>query len=128
MEIGRLCIKLAGRDAGRVCAVVDHLDGNYVIIDGNVRRRKCNLLHLEPLDELIKIKKGASHSDVAAEFKKLKLDVWSTKQKKEKPQKPVQKRKPANINKKDKTKKSKEERKKADDKEGLKKTELKSKK
>jgi len=82
MEIGRLCVKLAGRDAGRIAVVVDNLEKNFVLIDGNVRRRKCNALHLEPLDEVIKIKKNASHTDVASEFKKLKLDVWTTKPKK----------------------------------------------
>ncbi len=82
MEIGRLCVKLAGRDAGRVCVVVDNAEGNLVLIDGNVRRRKCNIGHLEPLDEMLKIKKSASHSEVAAEFKKLKLETWSTKPKK----------------------------------------------
>lgn len=82
MEIGRVCVKIAGRDAGRVCVIIDNLEGNLVLIDGNVRRRKCNIKHLEPLDEVLKIKKGASHSDIAAEFKKLKLETWSTKPKK----------------------------------------------
>ncbi|MBN2421408.1 50S ribosomal protein L14e [Candidatus Woesearchaeota archaeon] len=82
MEIGRLCVKTAGRDADGLCVVVDVLDKNLVMIDGNVRRRKCNVMHLEPLDEVLKIKKGASHSEVASEFKKLKLDVWEKKAKK----------------------------------------------
>lgn len=88
MELGRLCVKLAGRDAGKVAVVVDHLEKDIVLIDGNVRRRKCNTKHLEPLDMVLKIKKGASHSEVADEFKKLKLPVWTTKPKakKEKPQ------------------------------------------
>ena len=89
MEIGRLCVKIAGRDAGRKCVVVDTVDDNFVLIDGDVRRRKCNIKHLEPLADTIDIKKGASHTDVAAAFKKLKLDVWETKKKEaaEKPKK-----------------------------------------
>ncbi len=89
IEIGRLCIKIAGRDAGNKCVVVDIVDKTYALIDGNVRRRKCNIAHLEPLDKVIKIKKNASHADVAAEFKKLKLPVWTTKPRKaaEKPKK-----------------------------------------
>ncbi len=74
-------MKLAGRDAGKVCVVVDQLDKHFVLIDGNVRRRKCNMLHLEPLPDTIKIKKNAAHSEVADEFKKLKLPVWHTKPK-----------------------------------------------
>jgi len=89
IEIGRICVKLAGRDAGRECAVVDVLDGSYVLIDGNVRRRKCNILHLEPTSKSIDIKKGASHEDVKKEFSKLKVSVWETKakQKGERPRK-----------------------------------------
>lgn len=91
MEIGRVCVKLAGRDAGNVAVVVDNIDSKFVLIDGNVRRRKCNVMHLEPLDEVIKIKKNASHAEVASEFKKLKLETWNTKPKK-KSEKPVSKR------------------------------------
>ena len=91
MEIGRVCVKLAGRDAGNVAVVVDNIDSKFVLIDGNVRRRKCNVMHLEPLDEVIKIKKNASHAEVASEFKKLKLETWNTKPKK-KSEKHVSKR------------------------------------
>lgn len=87
IEIGRLCIKLAGRDGGRKCVVVDILDNNYVLIDGDVRRRKCNILHLEPMAKKIEIKKGAPHEEVKKQFSKLKLPVWETK-KKEKGERP----------------------------------------
>lgn len=91
MEIGRMCVKIAGRDSGNLCVVVDQLDKNLVLIDGNVRRRKCNIMHLEPLNQVLKIKKNASHSEVESEFKKLKLDAWNTKAKKA-AAKPVSKR------------------------------------
>jgi len=81
IEIGRLCIKIAGRDAGKKCVVVEIIDDNYVTIDGSTRRRNCNIKHLEPLDGVLKLKSGASHSDVASEFKKLNLVVWETKAK-----------------------------------------------
>lgn len=38
MEIGRVCIKIAGRDAGMKCVVVEQLDNNFVLIDGQTRR------------------------------------------------------------------------------------------
>jgi len=63
-EIGRICVKIAGRDAGQTAIVIDVIDDNYVLIDGNVRRKKCNIKHLEPLKDKIKIKKAASTSDV----------------------------------------------------------------
>ena len=96
-EIGRLCVKIAGRDSGNKCVIVDVIDKNFVIIDGNVRRKKCNIKHLEPLDKVLKLNKGASHEEVSAEFKKLKLDVWKTKpkEKTEKPKKQRIKRKRA---------------------------------
>ena len=82
-------MKIAGRDGGRECVIVDILDDNYVLIDGNVRRRKCNIFHLESTPKKIDIKKGASHEDVKKEFSKLKIDVWETKakEKKERPRK-----------------------------------------
>lgn len=95
IEIGRICIKLAGRDAGREAVIVDILKDNYVLIDGNVRRRKCNIAHLEPTSKKIELKKNASHEDVKKEFSKLKLAVWETKpkEKKERPRKQRRKKK-----------------------------------
>jgi len=92
--IGRLCVKIAGRDAGKKCVIVDILKSNYVLIDGETRRRKCNLIHLEPLDQIIKINKEASNVDIVKEFKKLKMEVNVTKPKKatEKPKKARKKR------------------------------------
>ncbi len=81
-EVGQLAVKIAGRDAGNTCVVVDVVDDQTVLIDGNVRRRNCNLKHLEPLQQSISMKKGASHADVEKEFKKLKLDVRNTTPKK----------------------------------------------
>jgi len=95
IEIGRICIKLAGRDAGREAAIIEILDNNYVLIDGNVRRRKCNIFHLEPTENKIDIKKGASHEEVKKEFEKLKINVWETKpkEKAERPRKQRNKKK-----------------------------------
>jgi large subunit ribosomal protein L14e len=81
IEVGRLCVKIAGRDAGGKCVIVDVLDDKFVTIDGNVRRRKCNVAHLEPLKDVITIDKGASHDSVKKEFEKLKIPVWETKAK-----------------------------------------------
>ncbi|MDP3734320.1 MAG: 50S ribosomal protein L14e [Nanoarchaeota archaeon] len=82
-EVGRICLKIAGRDAGRKCVVIDQFDNHYVLVDGATRRKKVNIKHLEPLAELIKIKVKASSDDVRAAFQKLGLDVWDTKAKKE---------------------------------------------
>ncbi len=81
-EVGRVCIKLAGRDAAKKCVIVEVIDDRFVIIDGETRRRKCNVLHLEPLMETLSLKKGASSADVRTAFKKFGLDIKETKPKK----------------------------------------------
>lgn len=63
-QIGRLCVKLAGRDAGKECLIIKSLDKNLVMIDGLTRRRKCNIGHLEFLDKVAEIKENASHEEV----------------------------------------------------------------
>ena len=70
LDIGRLCVKIAGREAGQKCVIVDTVDDNFAIIDGNLRRKRCNIEHLEPLNETIEISKGASKEDVKEAFKK----------------------------------------------------------
>lgn len=76
MEIGRVCLKLRGREAGRRCVIVDIMDRNYVLVTGpedltGVRRRRVNMSHLEPLDEKIEIGRNATDEDVRAELSKI---------------------------------------------------------
>ncbi len=75
ITVGRLCMKIAGRDAGKHCLIVDILDKKTVLIDGETRRRKCNINHLEPLDKAAKLSKNASHYAVIEELKKLGIKV-----------------------------------------------------
>jgi large subunit ribosomal protein L14e len=70
-EVGRICIKTTGRDAGGRCVIVDVIDRNFVLVTGpksvtGVRRRRVNLNHLRPLDERIEIAKSAGDEAVAA--------------------------------------------------------------
>ena len=92
IEIGRLCVKIAGRDAGKKCVIIDILDDNYVLIDGETRRRKSNILHIEPLSQVIKIEKNASHEEVAKALKEIGIESRQTKPKPS-TQKPKKKRK-----------------------------------
>lgn len=82
LEVGRLCIKTAGRDAGQRAVVVENIDSKFVLIDGQTRRRKCSISHLEPTETMLAIKKGASHKDVATAFKKIKITLKEIKSKK----------------------------------------------
>jgi len=80
-EIGRVCVKIAGRDAGLKCVVVDTIDKSFVLIDGQTRRRKCNMIHLEPLPQKLSIVKGASHEHVVAALKDAGVEVVERKTK-----------------------------------------------
>ncbi len=68
MEPGRVCVKLAGRDAGLTCVVLK-VDGSRALIDGQTRRKFCNILHLEPLPKKVDLAEEASHADVVAALK-----------------------------------------------------------
>ncbi|TXT67301.1 MAG: 50S ribosomal protein L14e [Promethearchaeota archaeon] len=74
-DIGRVCVKTMGREAARYCIIVDVIDKNYLLVDGTkVKRRRCNYKHLEPIDKMIDIEKGASHEDVIAAIKSAKIE------------------------------------------------------
>jgi len=70
MDIGRVAIKVAGRNSRETVVIVDKIDENFVIIDGNVKRKRCNVRHLEPLANVLNIKKGASTKEVHEAMKK----------------------------------------------------------
>ncbi len=75
LDIGRICVKLDGREAGKKCVVVDVVDKSYVLVTGpdkltGVRRRRANVKHLERTDEAIEIQRGASDKDVTAALSK----------------------------------------------------------
>lgn len=96
MEVGRVCVKTAGRDAGHLAVVVDKPEGLMVLVDGNVRRKKCNIRHLEPTEQKIDIKAKASTEDVLNAMKKAGLVVIQktvSKKEKKKSEKPMKKRK-----------------------------------
>ncbi len=95
VEVGSVCVKIAGRDAGKVCVVMGKVDDTFVLIDGCTRKRKCNVRHLHLLDKKVKVTKSTSTSDVKKLLKKEGFSVVETKKKakKEKSTKPVKKRK-----------------------------------
>jgi large subunit ribosomal protein L14e len=74
MDVGRICLKLTGREAGGRCVIVDVIDRNYVLVTGpreitGVRRRRVNIGHLKPLDEKIEIQRNASDEEVLSLLK-----------------------------------------------------------
>ena len=82
-EIGRICVKTAGREAGRFCTVVGRekekdKQTEFVIVTGpksitRVKRRKCNIHHLEPTPFKIDIKENATDEEVTSAYEKFEV-------------------------------------------------------
>ncbi len=69
IEVGRICTKIAGRQIGKKCVIVDIMDKSFVLITGpkavtGVKRKRANLNHIMPLDDKIEVKRGASDEEV----------------------------------------------------------------
>ena len=60
IEVGRVCVKIAGREAGEKCAIVEVIDENFVEVIGEaVKNRRCNIAHLEPTADSIDVSSDA---------------------------------------------------------------------
>ncbi|MEM0086861.1 MAG: hypothetical protein QW774_01795 [Candidatus Micrarchaeaceae archaeon] len=55
IEVGRVCIKKYGRDAGSKVVITKIIDRNFVNIISEKRKkeRRCNVKHLELLNEKV---------------------------------------------------------------------------
>jgi len=76
-DLGRICVKLSGREAGKKCVVVDMIDKNFALVTGppkltEVKRRRVNIQHIEATPERVEIKKGATDEEVAKALEKAK--------------------------------------------------------
>jgi large subunit ribosomal protein L14e len=74
IEIGRICIKILGREAGKKCVIVDLVDKNYVLITGpktvtGIKRRRANISHLEATQEKIEMNRGANDEEITEVLK-----------------------------------------------------------
>ena len=74
MEVGRICVKNVGREAGKKCIIVDIVDKNFVLITGpktvsGIKRRRDNINHLEPTQEKLNISRGATDEEVTEALK-----------------------------------------------------------
>ena len=69
IEIGRICIKIKGRESGKKCVIVDIIDKSFVLITGpetltGVKRRRVNVKHIKPTEISVPIKRGSSDEDI----------------------------------------------------------------
>lgn len=71
IEVGRVCVKQAGREIGKKCIVIDVMDKSFVLVTGpkkvtGVKRRRVNINHVMPLQDKVDVKRGASDEEVAS--------------------------------------------------------------
>jgi len=74
IEVGRVCVKIVGREAGKRCVVVDVVDKNFVLVTGpikvsGVKRRRVNVGHIEPTEMKVKIGKGDGDNEIVEALK-----------------------------------------------------------
>ncbi|MFX0172681.1 MAG: 50S ribosomal protein L14e [Candidatus Hodarchaeota archaeon] len=77
IEVGRVIVKTAGREALMKAIIVDLIDQNFALISGAgvspVKRRRCNIKHIRPLDLTVEIKRGAKDEDIQKAIEKAKI-------------------------------------------------------
>jgi len=70
IEIGRICVKEAGREQGKKCVIVDVMDKSFILVTGpknltGVKRRRVNLEHVAVIGDKVEVKRGASDEEVS---------------------------------------------------------------
>ena len=85
LEVGRICMKIAGREGGKYCAVIkaagkDKNEKSFVFVTGpklltGVKRRKCNIEHLQATEYKLEISPDASDEQVISAYEKAGLVI-----------------------------------------------------
>jgi len=75
LDVGTVCMKVAGREGGAVCCVIKPVDKTFVMITGpklvtGIKRRRCNIEHLEPTGIKLDIKEDATDEEIIEAYKK----------------------------------------------------------
>ena len=75
LNVGKIAMKIAGREAGKYCVVLTNPKDNFVTVTGpkvltGVKRRRCNIDHLEPTQYQVKLEAEASDKKVIDALKK----------------------------------------------------------
>ena len=74
IEVGRICVKVVGREAGKKCVVAEIVDKNFALITGpkevtGIKRRRANVSHLQATKEKIEINRNASDDEITEALK-----------------------------------------------------------
>ena len=83
LEIGRVCMKLVGREAGMMCVILKGTENgkdkkSFVFVTGpkyltGVKRRKVNVNHVEPTQYKLEIKEDENDEEVLKAWEKSTL-------------------------------------------------------
>ena len=78
LNVGTVCMKVAGREAGGICCIVKPVDKTFVMITGpqlvtGIKRRRCNIEHLEPTEIILDIKPDATDEEIIEAYKKMNV-------------------------------------------------------
>ncbi len=83
LEVGRVCVKIAGREGGKYCVVTkpagkEKSDKSFVFVTGpklltGIKRRKANIEHLNPTEYKLEIQEDASDEQVISAYEKAGL-------------------------------------------------------
>ncbi len=78
IEIGRVCVKTKGRDAGKYCVITGIVDDNFVTISGpkklnGIKTKKCNSSHLVYTEKKLDIKEKATDEEIEQALEESKL-------------------------------------------------------
>lgn len=79
IEPGRLVVKTAGREAGKIAVIIEKINNNFVLVDGQVKRRACNISHLATLDKIINVTNSSTKAEIEKELEKLGYTTSSAK-------------------------------------------------
>lgn len=78
VEVGNVCMKNTGRESGKYCVVLKKINDSFVSVTGpklltGIKRRRCNVDHLNPTAFKIEVNENSSDEEVIAALDKQNL-------------------------------------------------------
>jgi len=75
---GRVCMKIAGREAGKYCVVLKKENEAFALVTGpkiltGVKKRRCNVEHLEALPHTLEINENSTDEEIVSAYQKAGL-------------------------------------------------------
>ncbi len=65
IDVGSVCVKTTGREAGKKAVVLEIVDDGHVVVQGTgVRKRKCNIAHLLPTGKKLNVGKNVTEKEL----------------------------------------------------------------